>query len=216
MGQRHFKSNCCTNQEPNLQTEIDVAPQGKGNRQGAYNTIPSSKLREKYKGLVNDDHETYEDEALNSSRKAMNYRLANETARKANDDTDLGQIQKLEELAEVVDRAPILKLKVISSSSLQKGRVFTINAQGLADSERNAKDGVTYFGCKKKAKAVNKDLKQKDILNDIIIPAISDEIAKKHRGRHFKIEYNLTQSCYKIKDLGIGFGTFYRLDFPLV
>ncbi len=105
--------------------------------------------------------------------------------------------------------------------------MININAQGVEGSFRNAKDGITYFGCKKRAKRISKHVrvsllwicfnsKQTEILNDYIIPAVSKEIAKKHRGKHYKIEYHVASNCYKIKDLGVGFGTFYKLDFPLV
>lgn len=38
----------------------------------------------------------------------------------------------------------------------------------------------------------------------------------KVRGRHFQIEFKLEKSTYYIKDLGIGYGTFIRLDYTLV
>lgn len=55
-----------------------------------------------------------------------------------------------------------------------------------------------------------------EIINDYILPSVTAEIAKKHRGQHFQIEYHIPSNSYRIKDLGIGFGTFYKLDFPLV
>jgi hypothetical protein len=36
------------------------------------------------------------------------------------------------------------------------------------------------------------------------------------RGRHFQIDFKLEKLNYFIRDLGIGYGTFQRLDFPLV
>lgn len=36
------------------------------------------------------------------------------------------------------------------------------------------------------------------------------------RGRHFQIEYKLDTNKYCVRDLGVGFGTFAKLDFPLV
>lgn len=38
----------------------------------------------------------------------------------------------------------------------------------------------------------------------------------KIRGRHFQIEFKVEDNKYCIRDLGIGFGTFAKLDFPLV
>ena len=37
--------------------------------------------------------------------------------------------------------------------------VLSINAQGLENSFRSAKDGFTYFGCKKKDKRLNSNVK---------------------------------------------------------
>ncbi len=57
-----------------------------------------------------------------------------------------------------------------------------------------------------------------EIINDFIIPSKDKETEKRHRGRHMQIEYSLEQrggGKYLIKDLGIGFGAFVRLDRPL-
>ncbi len=52
------------------------------------------------------------------------------------------------------------------------------------------------------------------MINDFIIPSKDKETEKRHRGRHMQIEFNLERG-YLIKDLGIGFGAFVRLDRPL-
>lgn len=52
-------------------------------------------------------------------------------------------------------------------------------------------------------------------MNDVVIKPKSKELAQRHRGRHFQIQYCLSSNSYKIKDLGIGFGAFARLDKPL-
>ena len=58
-------------------------------------------------------------------------------------------------LKEMISNCPKLKLEVISSASLPKGQVITINSQGLygnyiSDREKSqpgtANDGYTYFG----------------------------------------------------------------------
>ena len=58
-------------------------------------------------------------------------------------------------LQDVLNTAPVLQLEVISSASLPKGNIITINAMGLFgqwESERekdhpgSGKDGYTYFG----------------------------------------------------------------------
>jgi len=40
-------------------------------------------------------------------------------------------------------------LYIIESTSLEKGTILKINACGLEISDRNPKDGCTYFGSKK-------------------------------------------------------------------
>jgi hypothetical protein len=82
---------------------------------------------------------------------------------------------------------------------------------------RGKKDGYVFFGCKKHA---NKNLAgngmPREIVNDFIIPSKDKETEKRHRGRHMQIEYSLEQGGkYLIKDLGIGFGAFVKLDRPL-
>ncbi len=46
----------------------------------------------------------------------------------------------------------------------------------------------------------------------MVIPTLDEELAEKHRGRHFVIEYNLTHMDYRIRDLGIGFGAFAKVE----
>lgn len=57
---------------------------------------------------------------------------------------------------------------------------------------------------------------QEEIVNDFIIPSKDLETAKRHKGQHFQIEYFIPNQCYRIKDLGVGFGAFIRLEYPLV
>ena len=45
----------------------------------------------------------------------------------------------------------ILELKILNSGSpLPKGHIWTFDSLGVDQSLRNAKDGITYFGCKPK------------------------------------------------------------------
>lgn len=53
---------------------------------------------------------------------------------------------------------------------------------------------------------------QRDNLIDFIIPNTNEEEVEKHQGRQFQISYDLDQHCYKIKDLGIGYGVFVKLS----
>ena len=43
------------------------------------------------------------------------------------------------------------------------------------------------------------------------IPHIDEEVVQKHLGPHFKIEYKLATKSFWIKDLGRGFGSFFKL-----
>eukprot|EP01016_Furgasonia_blochmanni_P008821 TRINITY_DN13639_c0_g1_i1.p1 TRINITY_DN13639_c0_g1~~TRINITY_DN13639_c0_g1_i1.p1 ORF type:complete len:255 (+),score=35.23 TRINITY_DN13639_c0_g1_i1:87-767(+) len=57
---------------------------------------------------------------------------------------------RMRQLAEAVGRASVLKIKVLSSSIMSKGATITINAQGAEGALRDAKDGITFFGSKKR------------------------------------------------------------------
>lgn len=85
----------------------------------------------------------------------------------------------------------------------------------MEGSLRGKKDGITYFGCKKKSKPLNENFESAEILNDYIIRNKDPETNDRHRGRHFQIEYSIESNSYKIRDLGIGFGAFVKLDTPL-
>lgn len=73
---------------------------------------------------------------------------------------------------------------------------------------------MTYFGCKKKIKAVGGGLSE--IVNDVVIPNKDKDTNDRHRGRHFQIEYSVDANSYKIRDLGVGFGAFIKLEHPLL
>jgi hypothetical protein len=81
----------------------------------------------------------------------------------------------------------------------------------LEGSLRNTRDGYVYLGCKKN----NGKNKDSEPLNDFIIPSKDKETEQRHRGRHVQIEFSIEKLCYTIKDLGIGFGAFVRLENPL-
>ena len=53
-----------------------------------------------------------------------------------------------------------------------------------------------------------------EVINDFIIPAKDEEESENLKGRHFQIWFD--QSGYKVKDLGIGYGIFYKLTQPIV
>ena len=63
---------------------------------------------------------------------------------------------------------------------------------------------------------MNENFETSEILNDFIIRNKDPETNDRHRGRHFQIEYCIESNSYRIKDLGIGFGAFVKIDQPLV
>lgn len=50
------------------------------------------------------------------------------------------------------------------------------------------------------------------VVNDIVIPSRNQESAEQHRGRHFQIWFDYLSKQYFIKDLGIGFGAFKKME----
>jgi hypothetical protein len=99
-----------------------------------------------------------------------------------------------------------LDLEVINSWILPKGLLLHINNEGLENSLRNMKDGITYFGF---IKDYNKDNHNSEI--DYIINPKDEEYDERYIGRHFKIEYYSNVNKYYIQDLGFGFGTFIKI-----
>lgn len=87
---------------------------------------------------------------------------------------------------------------------------------GAEGSLRGKKDGITYFGCKKKSKPMNENFEAAEIINDIVIRNKDTDTNNRHRGRHFQIEFDSEINGYKIRDLGIGFGAFTKIDHPLI
>lgn len=49
-----------------------------------------------------------------------------------------------------------------------------------------------------------------------MIPNTNEEEVEKHQGRQFQIAFDLDSNSYKIKDLGIGYGVFVKLQQNLV
>ena len=99
-----------------------------------------------------------------------------------------------------------LDLEVINSWILPKGLLLHINYQGLENSLRKIKDGITYFGF---LKDYNQDDNNSEI--DYIINPKGEEYDDRYVGRHFKIEYYSNNNKYYIQDLGFGYGTFIKI-----
>ena len=104
----------------------------------------------------------------------------------------------------IINNKVVLDLEVINSWILPKGLLLHINNEGLENSLRNKKDGITYFGF---IKDYNKNNSNNEI--DYIINPKDEEYDERYIGRHFKIEFNVNK--YFIQDLGFGFGTFIKI-----
>lgn len=124
---------------------------------------------------------------------------------------DLTSEERLQRLKEAVHYAKLLVLRVVSSKVVPSDLQITINALGVEEgSKRDAKDGVVYFGNKRRVK------KGGEVVNDVKIPANDADLCEKHRGRHFQVAYDPFSEKYYIRDLSIGFGAFVKLDCPLL
>jgi hypothetical protein len=115
----------------------------------------------------------------------------------------------LEKLDKVAPEAPQLQLEVISSNSLPKHTTLLIAPHGYELGLREARDGVTYFGNKKRLIAAG------EIVNDFLIPTKEHEQADRERGQHFQIQFNPDRLTYYLKDLGVGLGVYVKATEPL-
>lgn len=108
--------------------------------------------------------------------------------------------------------------QILSSATLQKGQQIILNAMGIEseESKRQDPDGYTYFGCKKNIRKNEGTNFLKTVVNDFVIPSKSTETAEQHRGRHFQIWFDPDLQLYKIKDLGIGYGVFFKIVDPVI
>ena len=87
---------------------------------------------------------------------------------------------------DIINTKQILELKVLESQYIKQNEILTINPGGLINSNRNAMDGITYFG-----------MNNTDYINDYNFPDNETNIGK----RHFEIVYDLNMNEYKIKSL---------------
>lgn len=106
-------------------------------------------------------------------------------------------------------KSPNLHLEVINSWILPKGLILKITPQGLENSLRQKKDGISYFG-------FQDDIDQSPPYVDYLISPQDQEYDDKYLGKHFQIAFNQNDHKYYIKDLGAGFGTFVKLLTPLI
>jgi len=155
---------------------------------------------------------------LENLRQGINEPNNSNANKSQSDNYDAEYLNRITELANIVHFAPLLTLKVISSGILDKGTTVKINAQGVENSPRSAKDGYSYFGYQKVTRKFNKITQQTEdhYVNDYIIPAKDKESAQRHKGRHFQVEFHIPTQTYRIKDLGVGYGAFVKLEHPLI
>jgi hypothetical protein len=119
--------------------------------------------------------------------------------------------ERLTLLQECVHYSKVCKLQVLRSGLLPKETIFKLDAQGCSSSLRGANDGVTYIGCRKRLKGDPR----REIVNDIVIPSADPQYDELHRGRHLQIAFDPDLDAYFARDLGVGFGTFMKVDFTL-
>ncbi|CAD8106838.1 unnamed protein product [Paramecium sonneborni] len=113
---------------------------------------------------------------------------------------DLQQTNKISSFSHLDQqgKTPTLVLRIIASATLEENQLFEF--------QPNPQQNVIYFGCKYKNKKGGYQI------NHFKIPSVDTKLNKKNRGQHFYIKYDQKTQNFKIKDLGIGFGCFYKTD----
>ena len=127
----------------------------------------------------------------------------------------------IQKLKEIVNKADLLEIEIISSLSNQKGIKITINSLGMTEnSKRKAFDGITYFGYLSEENDKTNDIKDNNNNNnteninneiDFVIMPKDNNTESKNIGRFFRIRYDLNTMGYLIKGLECGFGTFKKI-----
>eukprot|EP00347_Sterkiella_histriomuscorum_P007899 403347135 len=108
--------------------------------------------------------------------------------------------QKEERKRVMLEKAPLLEMKLVEGNGLKNKHSFKINAMGLITSQReDCDDHYVYFGSAK-------DMNGK-IVNDVVCEK-EDQFAE----QHFYIRYDKYKNGYFIKDLGLGTGTFLKVS----
>ena len=102
----------------------------------------------------------------------------------------------------------ILQITIVNSQTLSTGTKLKINSDGLTKgSQRNANDGITYFGY----------TEGNDKTVDYLLPpkftqgGFKSSEDDKCIGRYFQISYNTITKGYYLRDLGNGLGTFIKI-----
>ena len=116
------------------------------------------------------------------------------------------QIQRIQQ---VMSTAKRLRLKVLSSNSLQKSSVINITPIGYDHSLRGVMDGNTYFGTQERGG--NKGHLQGEVVNDFVIPVEGET----WQGRQFRVSFDAETQGYRLKDLGCGPGVYTKVETAL-
>lgn len=61
---------------------------------------------------------------------------------------------EIDQIKQVLSKAPNLNVEIINSSVEPKGLILQITPLGLINSKRKIKDGITYFGYEKEQEAM--------------------------------------------------------------
>ena len=120
---------------------------------------------------------------------------------------DIDQISvDINKIKKVYSKSKKLKLEIMSAQSSEKCITAEIDPFGYINSERQKKDGITYFGYEVQQGGGNfgVDFVMKNNDNNYYEDAFN--------GRHFMIKFNPDDLNYYIKDLGRGFGTFIKIQ----
>lgn len=159
---------------------------------------------------IKENHYNMHSQEEDSEAKNVNFEISNlkdlsrvsknfETSYKETS-IDQSRMQKLEK---AIYYAKVLSISIQYADQVQK--TIIINALGCETSHRVSKDGVTYFGAKKR------DSVKGQIVNDVTLPVVSADLAHNYRGKYFKIWYDIVKDTYFIADLKLGFGVYFKL-----
>jgi len=129
-------------------------------------------------------------------------------------------------LKKVKNSAKNLNLQVINNSLLKKGMNIIITCEGIKNQLNNKlkrNDGFVYFGAYPNNENIPLDENNYEIIDFNLYSNTffnnfnneNNNFDENNKGRHFLIEYSLEKNIYIIKDLGVGYGTFVRLDYTL-
>ena len=111
----------------------------------------------------------------------------------------------------IINSTKKLILIIIQSKYLTEGKEYIINAGGLIGSQRNIKDGITYFGDKSVSYIIIINKTQLNHKNDFEFP---DE--ESNTGQSWaEIKYDIISNQYQIKSLR-GSGCFVKIENKIV